>query len=76
MFTKNRDLFYHREVSAWISLLYNTKMHYLPVHSKVQIDIVLPYKRRSVLHLVEALLYKPEGRGFDFRWCHWNILLT
>ena len=22
--------------------------------------------------LVEALRYKPEGRGFDSRWCHWN----
>jgi hypothetical protein len=21
-------------------------------------------------HLVEALRYKPEGRGFDFQWCH------
>jgi len=21
--------------------------------------------------LVEALRYKPEGRGFDSRWCHW-----
>jgi hypothetical protein len=21
--------------------------------------------------VVEALRYKPEGRGFDFRWCHW-----
>jgi hypothetical protein len=20
--------------------------------------------------LVEALCYKPEGRGLDFRWCH------
>ena len=26
--------------------------------------------------LVEALRYKPEGRGFDFRWCHWNFSLT
>jgi len=26
--------------------------------------------------LVEALLYKPEGRGFDSRWCHWNFSLT
>jgi len=26
--------------------------------------------------LVEALRYKPEGRGFDSRWCHWNFLLT
>jgi hypothetical protein len=24
-----------------------------------------------VAQLVEALHYKPEGRGFDFRWCHW-----
>jgi len=23
-----------------------------------------------------ALLYKPEGRGFDSRWCHWNFSLT
>jgi hypothetical protein len=23
-----------------------------------------------VAQLVEALHYKPEGRGFDFRWCH------
>jgi hypothetical protein len=25
--------------------------------------------------LVEALCYKPEGRGFDSRWCHWNFSL-
>jgi hypothetical protein len=26
-----------------------------------------------VAHLVEALHYKPEGRGFDFQWCQWNF---
>jgi hypothetical protein len=26
--------------------------------------------------VVEALLYKPEGRGIDSRWCHWNFSLT
>ena len=26
--------------------------------------------------LVEALRYKPEGRGFDSRWYHWNFSLT
>jgi len=26
--------------------------------------------------LVEALRYKPEGRGFDSRCCHWNFSLT
>jgi hypothetical protein len=23
-----------------------------------------------------ALHYKPEGRGFDSQWCHWNLSLT
>jgi hypothetical protein len=26
--------------------------------------------------VVEALRYKPEGRGFDSRWCHWIFSLT
>jgi hypothetical protein len=26
--------------------------------------------------VVEALRYKPEGRGIDSRWCHWNFVLT
>ena len=25
----------------------------------------------AVAQLVEALHYKPEGRGLDSRWCHW-----
>jgi len=24
----------------------------------------------------ETLRYKPGGRGFDSRWCHWNFSLT
>ena len=31
---------------------------------------------QAVAQLVEALRYKPEGRGFDSRWCHWNFSLT
>ena len=27
----------------------------------------------AVAQLVEALRYKPEGRGFDSRWCHWKF---
>jgi len=30
----------------------------------------------TVAHLVGAPRYKPEGRGFDSRWCHWNFSLT
>jgi hypothetical protein len=26
--------------------------------------------------VVEALRYKPEGRGIDSRWLHWNFSLT
>jgi hypothetical protein len=26
--------------------------------------------------VVEALRYKPEGRGIDSRWCHWIFNLT
>ena len=29
----------------------------------------------AVAQLVEALLYKPEGRGFDSRCCNWIFLL-
>ena len=30
----------------------------------------------AVAQLVEALRYKPENRGIDSRWCHWNFSLT
>ena len=30
----------------------------------------------AVAQLVEAVRYKPEGRGFDSRWCHWIFSLT
>jgi len=30
----------------------------------------------AVAQLIEALRYKSEGRGFDFRWCHWNFSLS
>jgi hypothetical protein len=30
----------------------------------------------AVAQLVEALRYKPEGRGFDPRWCRGNFSLT
>ena len=30
----------------------------------------------AVAQLVEALRYKSEGRGFDSRWCQWNVSLT
>jgi hypothetical protein len=35
--------------------------------------ITVNFGGHAVVHLVEALQYKPEVRGFDFRWCHWNF---
>jgi hypothetical protein len=26
--------------------------------------------------VVKAISYKPAGRGFDSRWCHWNFSVT
>jgi hypothetical protein len=26
--------------------------------------------------VVEAMHYKQEGRGIDYRWCHWNFTFT
>jgi len=39
-------------------------------------SVVVNFIGGTVAHLVEALRYKPEGHGFDFRWCHWNFSLT
>jgi hypothetical protein len=50
--------------------------------------ILLQYLRIKVISLstvqngarggvvVKALRYKPAGRGFDSRWCHWNFSVT
>jgi len=34
------------------------------------------FVRHAVGQSVEALRYKPEGRGSDSRWCHLNFSLT
>ena len=39
-------------------------------------SICYPFMQgHAVAQLVEALRYKPEGRGFDSRWCHWNFFI-
>ena len=34
------------------------------------------YLGYAVAQLVEALRYKPESRGLDSRWSHWNFSVT
>ena len=43
---------------------------------KAQVLGMLGCVFHAVAQLVEALRYKPEGRGSDSRWCHWNFSLT
>jgi hypothetical protein len=38
--------------------------------------LTLYYRTTHGGAVVEALRYKPEGRGIDSRWCHWKFLLT
>jgi hypothetical protein len=47
-----------------------------PVH--VSNGIALPFTFYGVRSgaVVVAQRYKPEGRGIDSRWCHWNFSLT
>jgi hypothetical protein len=28
------------------------------------------------MQLVKALRYKPEGHGFNYRWCHWQFFIN
>jgi hypothetical protein len=37
---------------------------------KIGVEKIATFLGQAVSQLVEALSYKPEGRGFDSRWCH------
>jgi hypothetical protein len=51
------------------------KCYVLNISIKHKIWYVLIW-RHAVAQLVEALCYKPEGRGVDSRCSHWNFSLT
>jgi hypothetical protein len=38
--------------------------------------IYMTFYKVAVVQMVEALCFKPEGRGFDSRWCNWKFSLT
>jgi len=46
------------------------------IYTYIYICIYIYIWGHAVAQLVEALHYKPEGRGFDSRWCHWKFSLT
>ena len=41
-----------------------------------QVFPVLVRCYKAQLRTLNALRYKPAGRGFDSRWCHWNFSVT
>ena len=45
------------------------------LHSRYLAPLRPKYSPQHSALLVEALHYKPEGRGFDSRSCHWNFSL-
>ena len=53
-----------------------TSLH-LATPLTVQVFFATPLHNEghAVAHFVETLLYKPKGRGFFSRWCHWNFSL-
>jgi hypothetical protein len=51
-------------------------MHGSYIRPSVNYNSDLLYEEHAVAQLVERLRHKPEGRGFDSRWCHWNFSLT
>jgi len=66
-------------VKSWIKW---KSMHQVPtkcwkLHTNAQYhnlkDHYLNKGGHMVAQLVETLRYKPEGCGFDSRWCHWNF---
>ena len=59
----------------------------VPLSFYLKISVCLSVCRRETVRLykkigarggvvVKALRYKPAGRGFDSRWCHWNFSVT
>ena len=49
--------------------------HVSRITSASDIDYYFPHIHDGA-QLIEALHYKPEGRGFDSRWCLWKFSLT
>jgi hypothetical protein len=54
-------------ITTIVLIWYGTTIKVL--HRKTVWDI-------NLRQLVETFRYKPEGRGFDSRWDHWNFSLT
>jgi hypothetical protein len=48
----------------------------IPPTFRIRIHLSITVHSICTVQLVETLRYKPEGRGFDSQWRHWNFSLT
>jgi len=65
------------EGNDWVQLDQN-RDHW-PIVTKIAMNLQTSHHNRVghvVAQLTEALRYKPKGREFDSRWCHWKFSLT
>jgi hypothetical protein len=64
-----------RKVCQQISDLVKIGQNFWAAYMKIYVCFVLLTGARGGA-VVEALRYKPEGRGINSRLCHWNCSLT
>ena len=73
--TENHSLFNELSslLTAWTTIITNISTK-KPELSPMKFNIFKAILNgHAVAQSVEALRYKPEDRGFDSRWCHWNF---
>jgi hypothetical protein len=63
----------YREIIAVLTSRQNTWLH---LYAMQKVSDVKPGVGARGGVVVKALRYKPAGRGFDSRWCHWNFSVT
>jgi len=52
-----------------------TKLNYFQTLTICNSPAILSFWEHVVKQFLEELRYKPEGSGFDSRWCYWHFLL-
>jgi hypothetical protein len=72
----NVPLFLQRMLTVRNRYHVNIKPKVFTPHYSKHLNSLNLYKGYAIAQLVKALRYKPEGPGFDSRWCHWNFSLT
>ena len=64
-----------KHIVEWEKSVKGAKLR-IGLYWHIIIIIIIIIMGHAIAQLVEALRCKPEGRGFDSRWCHWNFSPT